>query len=632
MGTLGGWLNCGAAADAATGVLRQMAAAMPGAATPQAWQAAGAAMQITAPADGGWMKHAGGVAAAIEGSPHWSRSELHDIAMQSGHAAALLEAYRRFGPELLAHLHGPFACAVIDANAKRGLLAVDRLGIRPLCYARTADGGLVFASTADGVKAHPATGATVTAQGIFNYLYFGAVPAPTSIYAEQAKLLPGQYVAFRDGRVDAAFYWQLGYVRDNQPGEPRAGERLLDELRHAFRRSAAGQDMSRAGAFLSGGLDSSTVAGLLSEAAPGGAHTFTIGFDVAQWDESAYAALAAKHFNTRHHRYCVTPADVAAIIPRIAAAYDEPFGNSSAVPTYYCARMAREAGIEVLFAGDGGDEIFAGNARYAEQKIFEIYQRVPAGLRSGLLEPLIRRLPLGERVRLFRRARRYIELANTPLPDRIALANPIGYGAAEIFAPEALAAIDAGAPLAIEREVYRRTRGDSYVQRMMHYDLQVILADNDLRKVNRMCELAGVAVRYPMLDEGLVTFAAGVPPNELVKGFRLRHFYKAALKSYLPAEIINKTKHGFGLPFKVWLREDAALSALARDGIAAFGRRGYLRRDFIADLVANLRPGGNPEVTDLGWVILSLELWLQSHASRVSERPSPSRRETAPAV
>ena len=232
-----------------------------------------------------------------------------------------------------------------------------------------------------------------------------------------------------------------------------------------------------------------------------------------------FARIAAQRLGARAHEYYLTPDDVVEAIPIIARAYDEPFGNDSAVPTYFCAKMAREDGVQVLLAGDGGDEIFGGNTRYAKQKVFEAYGRIPMALRRALIEPLAFSLPGNDRIAPLRklgatfgrrRCRCRIAWKRTTFStDR---------RFADVFEPDFLAAVDIDEPLAMVREVYQRADSASSLNRMMHLDLKLTLADNDLRKVSRMCDVAGIEVRYPLLDDELVEFSGEIPAALKVKG------------------------------------------------------------------------------------------------------------------
>jgi asparagine synthase (glutamine-hydrolysing) len=265
-----------------------------------------------------------------------------------------------------------------------------------------------------------------------------------------------------------------------------------------------------------------------------------------------------------------------------------------------------------LLGGDGGDELFAGNERYAKQTVFEHYQRVPGWVRRALLEPLVDRLPGG--VSAFRKAQSYVRQANVPLPDRLQTYNFLNrFPVAAIFEPDLLAAIDPEQPRRFERETYHRPRDASALNRMLYLDWQITLADNDLRKVTRACELAGIEVSYPLLDDAVVELSTRIPSAQKLRHGRLRHFYKEATRDFLPAAIIEKKKHGFGLPFGVWLVEHAGLRDLARDSLEALKERRLIRPDFIDRVLALHAEQHASYYGELVWVLVVLELWLAAH-------------------
>lgn len=551
---------------------------------------------------------AGSLLVAVEGRARWHSADLAAIAAQHGSAAALAEAYRRHGDECLQRIAGTFAVAIVDADRATGLLAVDRMGIRGLYYAQPAS-RLVFGSSAASVSAHPDVGRTLSRQAIFDYLYCHVVPAPGTIYAGVNKLRPGECVTFRNGVAVRRYYWQLHYHDESRDSVETLKPRFRQLLREAASR-AIGQDAD-VGAFLSGGTDSSTVAGLLTELRGKPAQTYSIGFAADGFDEMEYARITSRHFSTKAHEYYVTPQDVVDAIPVIAEAYDEPFGNDSAVPTYYCARMARADGVRVMLAGDGGDEIFGGNARYARQKLFEAYGAVPRVLRRGLIEPLALGIRGADRLAPLRKLASYIRQASVPLPERLESYNFLQRSPlADIFEPGFLAEVDPAQPLALQRDAYQRAASVSPINRMMHLDLEFTLADNDLRKVSRMCEVAGVEVRYPLIDDALVEFSGELPPSLKVKGLKLRYFFKQALTDFLPPETLAKTKHGFGMPFGLWLRDHKPLAELVNESFTTFGRRGIVKPGYIEELLHQHETSHASYFGVMIWVIMMLERWL----------------------
>ncbi len=279
----------------------------------------------------------------------------------------------------------------------------------------------------------------------------------------------------------------------------------------------------------------------------------------------------------------------------------------------YCAELAKDDGIGTLFGGDGGDEIFAGNERYAKQKIFEHYYLIPEPIRRILLEPLAGVLP-GNGFPVGK-AKSYIRQARTPLPERLESYNFLNrIPPSEIFAPEFLESVHTSAPLTLLRQRYQEAPSDSVLHRLLYLDFKFTLADNDLRKVSRTCEMAGVDVRYPFLDPGLVDFANRVPPDLKLKGQKLRYFFKRASEGFLPPEILAKPKHGFGVPCGRWMRDYPPLHELAYDSLASLSRRGYISGTFIERL-KKLHEGEHGDYYGvMVWVLMMLELWHQHHA------------------
>ena len=547
---------------------------------------------------------------AIVGNVYWDSDELNELARHKTPAEAVAEAYLKSGKAFLEDIHGTFCIAVIDARADTALIAIDRLGIYPMCYA-VSQGYFIFATGTDGVVAHPAIDRVIDPQSIFDYIYFHEVPSPGSIYKNVSKLQPGQYALFQNGKLETNCYWKLNYADSGTSNFALRKERLKELLQAAVKRAVTD---GKVGTFLSGGTDSSTVAGILTEVLHKPADTFSMGFAAEGYDEMEFARITSRHFGTRAHEYYVTAQDVVDAIPLIARAYDEPFGNASAVPTYCCAKLAKEQGIRLMLAGDGGDEIFGGNERYAKQKIFEAYSIIPAMLRNGLLEPFMLGIPGIDRIPLLGKIKSYILQAKVPLPDRLESYNFLHRASLnQIFTADYLAQVNHQQPIALLRAEYGRTNASSATNRMLHLDLKFTLADNDLRKVSRMCELAGVAVHYPLLDEDIVTFAAQLPPLLKVKGLKLRYFFKEALSDFLPHETITKSKQGFGLPFGVWMQTYPPLKELAYDSLTSLRKRGYLRPEYLDGLIEQHRSEHEAYYGVMIWVLMMLEQWLQQH-------------------
>lgn len=580
-----------------------------GATTPATMAGAGFGLAADGPVGTAATFESGAIRIALQGHAQWSgddrRATAHELCRR------LADAYRVNGAAVLSMLEGDFAVAVIDGDRREALLAIDRAGIRNLVYC--VEGSvLAFAANLDALAAHPSVVNTIDAQALYDYVHFHTIPGPQTAFERSRRLLPGEYLLARgEGVPSPKRYWEMRFDEDQTAARAELSRGFRSALRAAV--DVASTDPG-CGAFLSGGTDSSTVVGLLTELRGGPVKTFSIGFETAAYDETEYARIAARHFRTEHHEYYVTPTDVAEALEPIAAEYDQPFGNASAVPTYYCAKLARSAGVSCLLAGDGGDELFGGNARYATQYLLSLYERLPAPLRHALLEPALLRLDATARIPMVRKVRRYVEQARLPLPDRYETHNLLEQlGPENVFEGDFLASVDRRHPRALMAMAHDAIRARSLINRMLAIDLKLTLADNDLPKVTRMCDLAGVDVRFPLLDERIVAFSAHLAPNLKLRGTKLRYFFKEALRGFLPHQIIAKKKHGFGLPAGVWLSRDPRLRELAGDALRSLAARGIVRAGFLRDLLDRRLSEHPAYYGTMVWVLMMLELWFRKH-------------------
>ncbi|MBA3507706.1 MAG: asparagine synthase [Betaproteobacteria bacterium] len=523
----------------------------------------------------------------------------------------LVELLLRHPEEALHRLQGSWVLLFADSASGQFIVATDRAATRAPCYAQCSD-RLVFGLSAEDVIRHDARLREVRPQAIYDYLYFHVIPAPGTVYESVHRLQPGEYLHVDGQDLRRGYYWQPAYDESSDNTGLRQSAVHFRRLLEAS--VVAELNQGKIGAFLSGGTDSSTIAGMLGKVTGAPANTYSIGFDAQGFDEMEYARIAARHFGTAHHEYYITPDDLVASIPLVAAAYDQPFGNSSALPAYYCARLAQADGMTKLLGGDGGDELFGGNTRYAKQKVFDAYSRVPQWLAEGLVEPSLLRHGFTQRIPLVKKARSYVEQAKIPMPTRLQTYNLLArVGEERIFEPNFLAAIDTTALSRQQAAYYDRCKANSLVNRMLHFDWKFTLADNDLPKVVGTCDLAGVGVGFPMLNEELVEFANRLPPAFKLKGLRLRHFFKAALRDFLPNAIIAKKKHGFGLPFGLWLAAHAGLQQLAFGSLESLRTRGIVRQSFFDDVLhARLKQHAS-FYGELVWTLMMLELWFQAH-------------------
>lgn len=520
---------------------------------------------------------------------------------------AVLQAALRQGKEAtraaLCQLSGPFALHYHDALSGRSVLAVDRFAIRTLCY-RIDGGKLQCAERADDLAE---SSGDLNPQALFDYLYFHCIPAPRTVFSNVHRLEAGHFLWW-DGRSHSVeSYWTPTF-------EPQPGD--FSDLRAAFRQLleravSRTLDGTTPACFLSGGTDSSSVAGMICKVTGRPARTYSIGFNAAGYDEMAYARIAARHFGTDHREYYVTPDDLVRGIALVAQSYDQPFGNSSALPAYFCAKLARDEGVTHMLAGDGGDELFGGNSRYAKQRVFGAYSLLPASIRSAILEPLLERTPLG-RIPGLSKARSYVEQARVSMPGRLQMYNLLlRLKVEQVLEPDFSALVDVNAPTKLQERVWSLANADNELDRTLSYDWRFTLAESDIPKVRGTATLANVTVGFPMLDDDLLAFSMRLPHHYKLRGLKLRWFFKEALRGFLPDQILTKRKQGFGLPFGVWATQHAGLMALATDSLDSLAERGIIRPAFIRTLLADQlleHPGYYGEMV---WILMMLEQWLR---------------------
>lgn len=509
--------------------------------------------------------------------------------------------------QLAASARGPFAVWAKDDVNGRSFGAVDRFAAMQLCW-RSDLGGPRFAESALELAR---TDSELDPQAVFDYLYFHCIPSPRTVFRDVHRVPAAHRIAANGDDVVLAPYWTPRFPASTNPG---AFAHLRDTFRQLLRDAVRRQLRDGPPAcFLSGGTDSSTVAGVIREVTGQAPMTYSIGFDAAGYDEMEYARLAAKRFGCVHHEYYVTPDDLVRNIPIVASSFDQPFGNSSVLPAYCCALQAKDDGIGRLLAGDGGDELFGGNSRYAKQRLFGLYDRVPGGLRKYLFDPLASSRFAG-RVPAMNKVASYVEQARVPMPDRLQMYNLLlRLGIDNVLTPGFLAQVDTQEPTKHQRDVWDWAGSASELNRTLAFDWRYTLGETDLPKVRGAAKLAGVTVGFPMLDEDLLEFSMSLPDSYKLRGLRLRWFFKEALRGFLPDEIIRKSKHGFGLPFGPWLLQHGPLHKLAADSLSSLGERGMIRPKFLKDLLQDRLAEHPGYFGEMIWILMMLEQWLLHH-------------------
>lgn len=515
----------------------------------------------------------------------------------------------RFDPEAQS---GRFSYVLWSADASQPVLAcTDPFRTCPVFHART-QAGLVLASDLRLLLRSGLVEPRVSPAAIYQYLNFSYVPAPLSAIEGVSKLPAGTLLSAGSDGIALRRYWDAHYPEDLQEPEQRRVALLRETIVGTVQDYRCG-DASGWGTFLSGGTDSSSISGILARAHDAPVHSFSIGFSEQGFDELPYARIASAAFGLQAHEYRVSEADAVDALNRLLDAYDEPFGNSSSIPTYFCARLAANEGVGLLIAGDGGDEIFGGNERYRKDQIFARYHDAPRGLRmlGSLLAGALRPLPN----RGARRIRNFVHRASLPNPDRFY--NDDAFASKyfdQLLAPGLRAKVAPDDALDVQRHIYAECDAPSEIHRLMYLDLRMTIAENDLVKVTRAAKLAGVNTAFPYLDRRLVDFTGRLPGADMVRGANKRHLFKLATQDILPEQIRAKKKQGFGLPTSVWLRRGGAYADLILDTVLSERAlsRGYFEPVCIRALADQHRKGQWDHAADLH-VLAMLELWHRAH-------------------
>jgi asparagine synthase (glutamine-hydrolysing) len=525
----------------------------------------------------------------------------------------LLALYCKEKVDFLRRLRGEFALVIWDGAEETCYVATDPFRIHPIFYYQGRD-SMVFASRIKGLLACPSVTRSICPTAIIDIVASSTIPTPRTIFREIQKLPPGCVLTYRRGESRITSYWDINFMQPSAKSEGELARELKAQFLDAVSVRLAEEDRSESvGTFLSGGVDSTTVTGVLTQLAKRPVKSFSIGFSDQKFNEIDYARLAARAFGAEHHEYFVTPQDACDAIPILLEAFDEPFANASAIPTYYCAKMAAEHGVDTLYAGDGGDELFAGNERYADQRLFDYYHAVPAWVREPVIEPLVFGLARWPGLDVFVKGKKYIRRASISYPKRLSSYSFFNVVSLEEFLDNDFLDVIGKDydPYAATAFHYHRAPAKTELDRQLYIDLKLAISDNDILKVSRMAGANRVTVRFPFLDHRLAEFAASVPAKIKMRGRRLRTFFKRAYSDFLPLETINKTKHGFGLPIPIWLRTNKTLNEMMHDLVlgSRSTQRGYFSRKSLEKLIERHATDETSFYGTILWNLMILELW-----------------------
>jgi asparagine synthase (glutamine-hydrolysing) len=533
----------------------------------------------------------------------------------SSDTEVIIHAYEQYGVDCVKELRGMFAFALWDQRSRTLMLGRDRVGKKPLFYAEV-DGQWAFASELQGLLAHPGVPRQMDWTAVDDYLTYGYVPAPRTIFRDVYKLPPAHYLTLKLGiggerpDVRVGRYWRLTYEPKLRLREEEAAEGLLELLTEAVRlRMVADVPL---GALLSGGIDSSIVVALMSRLSDRPVKTFSVGFDEREFDELSYARVVAQRYGTEHQELVVRP-NALDVLPTLVRHYGEPFADSSAVATYYVAKLTRDH-VKVALNGDGGDECLAGYERYAGGLLADRYQRIPAVIRRLGIEPMSRLIPEAPHRSRLRQAKRFLQVAGQPAARRYQ--RWIGYLSETERA--SLYTRDFGDQLAghhAERwllGIWEHVDRDGLesLDRMLAIDVESYLPYDLLVKMDIATMANSLEARSPFLDHRVMEFCAQLPCRYKLSGLTLKYLLKKAGAGLLPGQTRRRRKMGFGVPVADWMRgelrpwvEDVLLSPKAV-------KRGYFEPDALRQFVW-ARLGGRREQSFQLWALLWLELWHQ---------------------
>jgi asparagine synthase (glutamine-hydrolysing) len=521
----------------------------------------------------------------------------------------IVHLYEEHGERCVEHLRGMFAFALWDDRQHRLMLARDRAGKKPLYYRVTND-GIWFGSELKALLQDPNCPRTVNPTALHSFLTYGYVPAPAAILTGVHKLPPAHTLTYHDAAVELRRYWRLSYGSKLALSEEEAAEALRGLVREATRiRLVSDRPL---GAFLSGGVDSSVVVAAMAEQMPEPVKTFSIGFEDHRFDERSYARMVAERFGTDHQELVVRP-DVAELLPRLAWFYDEPFADSSAVPSYYLAEMARRH-VVVALNGDGGDESFGGYDRYVAQGLAA---RIRLGDRlSSVVLRGVNALPSGAHQSRMRRVKRFMAFALGPPATRYTEVMAIftNQDKEALYSDEmkeAMGGVDAYELLAA---AFADSEATEVVDAAMDVDVRTYLPGDLLVKMDIATMANSLEARSPLLDHKVMEFGAALPANLKVRGRTGKWLLKHAARGWLPDEVLDRPKMGFGVPVAAWLRDE--LRDLAHDVLTDDTARGrpYFEPATVDSLLDEHQAG--TDHSKKIWALLCFELWHRMFVDR----------------
>jgi len=558
-------------------------------------------------------------------------SRLHTFRTSSD-TEVIAHLYEEKGADCLTSLRGMFGIALWDLRARRLFLARDRLGKKPLFYARQGK-RLIFGSEIKTILAVAPELAVPNMQAVVPFFRQGFVCEPQTMFRDIFKLPAAHSLTYADGRITISRYWRLNFEKSDHARRP-AGQ-VLEELDALLTDSVRCRLMSEVplGVFLSGGLDSSAVVAYAHKAGLHPLKTFTIGFDRPEWDESPDAKIVADHFQTEHHVLHLREDDFKAHLPEtvltLVRHFDEPFGDPSSLPTYYISKLARQQ-VTVILSGDGGDELFLGYTSHQGVRFAQMYQRVPKWLNHYVLPGLAKAgaacLPAGRKYRALRVVK---VLTDSQLPFEAMCASKGAHCdeslLRSLFSSEFAAEVAPFWDAQFADDVSEVLRSDlPLLSKASYVDLRHRLLEDMLVKVDRMSMAHSLEVRSPLLDHRLVEFAASLPPCLKLRGWQTKAILRDAVRRYLPPATLRKRKHGFSVPLREWLR--GTLHEMVCDYLSETNGhlpRGMFSPSTVGRLISEHRRGVQDHSSAI-WLLLNFAAWNNMYGRYGSWRQSPA--------
>jgi len=549
--------------------------------------------------------------------------ELYSLLKSRGHrfqthsdTEAIVHAYEEFGSSCVDHLRGMFAFAIWDDRKQTLFIARDRVGKKPLYYTVTDRGTLVFGSELKSLLVHPEVKRDISVEALDAYLTLGYVPDPQCIFRDIHKLPPGHHLTFSENRVAIQQYWDFDFCPDPSMTRGDAIDGLRELLDEAVRLRLV-SDVPL-GAFLSGGVDSSTIVGLMARHMGQPVKTFSIGFHEDSYNELKYARVTARKFETDHHEFFVTP-EICDVVDELVWHFDEPFADPSAIPTYMVSKLARDH-VKVVLSGDGGDELFAGYTRYVIDRKRRGFNLLPSAIREGVMQRLSAKLPHGTL------GRNYLHnVALDPVNrylDSVSVFT--GLNKQRLYAGDFTKQLGSDGGVISEFRAYAaKVKSGDPLDQLLLIDSKTYLPGDILTKVDRMSMAVSLEARVPLLDHKLIEFVMRIPVSMKMWGSETKYIFKKAVADLVPAEILTRPKQGFGMPLHQWINDQ--LRERIRDTLHGFRarQRDYVNPDYLNVLLEEHERGRRDHSHAL-WALFMLELWHRTFVDQTSDELSYS--------